>query len=201
MSQTPENTQSRAKPQSFQEIILRVAELLGLQRLRDVAALRHGSRGRDVPPRNHAASLGTQPWAAAYVQPSRRPTDGRYGENPNRLQHYYQYQVLIKPSPPNLQELYLGRLRPSAWTWICTTSALLRMTGKARHWALGVLAGKSGVTVWKSVQFTYFQQVGGHDCHPVSGELTYGSGTSGDVYPWCDHVMDMPFNDPTRRSR
>jgi glycyl-tRNA synthetase alpha chain len=78
------------------------------------------------------------------------PTDGRYGENPNRLQHYYQYQVIMKPSPPNLQELYLGSLMPrSVSIRCCTTSALSRTTGKARHWAHGGWAGKSGATAWK----------------------------------------------------
>ncbi len=82
-------------------------------------------------------ALGSRPWAAAYVQPSRRPTDGRYGENPNRLQHYYQYQVLIKPSPPDMQELYLGSLEAIASTWRCMTSALSRMTGKPDAGRLG----------------------------------------------------------------
>ena len=90
-------------------------------------------------------SLGPKPWKAAYVQPSRRPKDGRYGENPNRLQHYYQFQVLLKPSPPNLQDLYLDSLKA-----IGMTSALSRMTGKARRWAPGGWAGSAGATVWRS---------------------------------------------------
>jgi len=86
-------------------------------------------------------ALGPEPWKAAYVQPSRRPTDGRYGENPNRLQHYYQYQVVIKPSLRNIQELYLASSASTCWS---TTSALLRTTGSRRRWARPGWAGKSG---------------------------------------------------------
>ena len=89
-------------------------------------------------------AIGPEPWSAAYVQPSRRPTDGRYGENPFRLQHYYQYQVVIKPSPPDIVELYLGSLRRSASTRASTTSAWSRTTGSRRRWAPGVSAGRCG---------------------------------------------------------
>jgi glycyl-tRNA synthetase alpha chain len=130
------------------------------------------------------------------VQPSRRPTDGRYGENPNRLQHYYQYQVLIKPSPPDLQDLYLGSLvaigidldihdiRFVEDDWESPTLGA---------WGLGWEVWCDGMEV---SQFTYFQQVGGHDCHPVSGELTYGLERLAMYVLGIDHVMDMPFNDP-----
>ncbi len=94
-------------------------------------------------------ALGPDPWRAAFVQPCRRPTDGRYGENPNRLQHYYQYQVILKPSPDNLQQLYLDSLPPSASIRCCTISASSRMTGKAPRWAPGGWAGKSGATAWR----------------------------------------------------
>jgi glycyl-tRNA synthetase alpha chain len=141
-------------------------------------------------------SLGSKPWAAAYVQPSRRPTDGRYGENPNRLQHYYQYQVLIKPSPPDLQDLYLGSLEA-----IGIDMALHDIRFVEDDWESPTLgawgwAGRSGATGWSVSQFTYFQQVGGHDCHPVSGELTYGLERLAMYVLGIDHVMDMPFNDP-----
>ncbi len=119
-------------------------------------------------------ALGPEPWRAAYVQPSRRPKDGRYGENPNRLQHYYQYQVVLKPSPPNILELYLGSL-----------AALGLDLGKndvrfveddwenptLGAWGLGWEVWLNGMEV---TQFTYFQQVGGIECKPITGEITFG---------------------------
>jgi glycyl-tRNA synthetase alpha chain len=141
-------------------------------------------------------ALGSRPWAAAYVQPSRRPTDGRYGENPNRLQHYYQYQVLIKPSPPDLQDLYLGSLDAIG---IDTRLHDIRFveddweSPTLGAWGLGWEVWCDGMEV---SQFTYFQQVGGHDCRPVSGELTYGLERLAMYVLGVSHVMDMPFNDP-----
>ena len=120
-------------------------------------------------------AIGPEPWNAAYVQPSRRPKDGRYGENPNRLQHYYQYQVVLKPSPADIQDL-LPRVAAtrSASTRRSTTSASSRTTGSRRRSA----PGASGWEVWldgmEVTQFTYFQQVGGLACKPVLGEITYG---------------------------
>ena len=141
-------------------------------------------------------ALGSKPWAAAYVQPSRRPTDGRYGENPNRLQHYYQYQVLIKPSPPDLQALYLGSLEA-----IGIDMGLHDIRFVEDDWESPTLgAWGLGWEVWcdgmEVSQFTYFQQVGGHDCAPVSGELTYGLERLAMYVLGVDHVMDMPFNAP-----
>jgi glycyl-tRNA synthetase alpha chain len=141
-------------------------------------------------------ALGSRAWAAAYVQPSRRPTDGRYGENPNRLQHYYQYQVIIKPSPPNMQDLYLGSLRA-----IGLDPALHDIRFVEDDWESPTLgAWGLGWEVWcdgmEVSQFTYFQQVGGHDCKPVSGELTYGLERLAMYVLGVNHVMDMPFNAP-----
>ena len=138
-------------------------------------------------------------WNCAYVQPSRRPADGRYGENPNRLQHYYQYQVIIKPSPPDLQDLYLGSLEA-----IGMEMALHDIRFVEDDWESPTLgAWGLGWEVWcdgmEVSQFTYFQQVGGHDCHPVSGELTYGLERLAMYVLGIDHVMDMPFNDPQTR--
>lgn len=119
-------------------------------------------------------ALGPEPWAAAYVQPSRRPTDGRYGENPNRLQHYYQFQVVIKPSPENLQELYLGSLEALG---IDTEKHDIRFveddweSPTLGAWGLGWEVWLNGMEV---TQFTYFQQAGGLECKPVMGEITYG---------------------------
>ncbi len=119
-------------------------------------------------------AIGPEPWNAAYVQPSRRPKDGRYGDNPNRLQHYYQYQVVLKPSPGELQELYLGSLRSLG---IDPRKNDIRFveddweSPTLGAWGLGWEVWLNGMEV---TQFTYFQQVGGLDCKPVLGELTYG---------------------------
>ena len=94
-------------------------------------------------------ALGPKPWNAAYVQPSRRPKDGRYGENPNRLQHYYQFQVIMKPSPADIQDLYLESLARIGIDPSCTTSASSRTTGRARRWAPGGSAGRCGATAWR----------------------------------------------------
>ena len=139
-------------------------------------------------------SVGPKPWAAAYVQPSRRPKDGRYGENPNRLQHYYQYQVIIKPSPPDLQELYLGSLYA-----IGIEPDLHDIRFVEDDWESPTLgAWGLGWEVWcdgmEVSQFTYFQQVGGLDCVPVSGELTYGLERLAMYVQGVDNVYDLNFN-------
>ena len=164
----------RKAPRSFQEIILRLQNYWGAQGCAVLQPYDMEVGAGTFHPATTLRSLGTKPWAAAYVQPSRRPTDGRYGENPNRLQHYYQYQVIIKPSPPNLQELYLGSLAE-----IGLDPNLHDIRFVEDDWESPTLgAWGLGWEVWcdgmEVSQFTYFQQVGGHDCKPVSGELTYG---------------------------
>jgi glycyl-tRNA synthetase alpha chain len=119
-------------------------------------------------------SIGPEPWNAAFVQPSRRPKDGRYGDNPNRLQHYYQYQVVMKPSPPDLQDLYLGSLRELGVDPKVNDIRFVEDDWESPTlgaWGLGWEVWLNGMEV---TQFTYFQQVGGLDCKPVLGELTYG---------------------------
>lgn len=139
-------------------------------------------------------SLGPRPWKAAYVQPSRRPTDGRYGENPNRLQHYYQFQVILKPSPENLQELYLESLRAIG---IDTDLHDVRFveddweSPTLGAWGLGWECWCDGMEV---SQFTYFQQVAGFECNPVSGELTYGLERIAMYVQGVDNVYDLNFN-------
>jgi glycyl-tRNA synthetase alpha chain len=119
-------------------------------------------------------ALGPEPWKAAYVQPSRRPKDGRYGENPNRLQHYYQYQVVLKPAPANILELYLGSLTALGFDLKKNDIRFVEDDWEnptLGAWGLGWEVWLNGMEV---TQFTYFQQVGGIDCKPITGEITYG---------------------------
>ena len=119
-------------------------------------------------------SLGPEPWRAAYVQPSRRPKDGRYGENPNRLQHYYQFQVVLKPSPPDILELYLGSLEAVGFDLGANDVRFVEDDWEnptLGAWGLGWEVWMNGMEI---TQFTYFQQVGGLDCKPITGEITYG---------------------------
>jgi len=125
-------------------------------------------------PATFLRAVGPEPWNTAYVQPSRRPTDGRFGENPNRLQHYYQYQVLLKPSPDNIQELYLDSLRHLGLDLLEHDVRFVEDNWESPTlgaWGLGWEVWLNGMEV---TQFTYFQQVGGLECKPVSGEITYG---------------------------
>lgn len=125
-------------------------------------------------PATFLRSIGPEPWNTAYVQPSRRPTDGRFGENPNRLQHYYQFQVILKPSPDNFQELYLGSLRYLGLDLLEHDIRFVEDNWESPTlgaWGLGWEVWLNGMEV---TQFTYFQQVGGLECKPVTGEITYG---------------------------
>jgi glycyl-tRNA synthetase alpha chain len=139
-------------------------------------------------------ALGPRPWKAAYVQPSRRPKDGRYGENPNRLQHYYQFQVILKPSPPDLQDLYLRSL---AAIGIDAGLHDIRFveddweSPTLGAWGLGWECWCDGMEV---SQFTYFQQVAGFECAPVSGELTYGLERLAMYVQGVENVYDLSFN-------
>ena len=138
--------------------------------------------------------LGPKPWNAAYVQPSRRPKDGRYGENPNRLQHYYQFQVILKPSPDNIQELYLQSL---AAIGLDSTLHDIRFVEDDWEnptlgaWGLGWECWCDGMEV---SQFTYFQQVAGFECMPVSGEITYGLERLAMYVQGVENVYDLNFN-------
>ncbi|MGO2131681.1 MAG: glycine--tRNA ligase subunit alpha [Halomonas sp.] len=125
-------------------------------------------------PATFLRSIGPENWNAAYVQPSRRPTDGRYGENPNRLQHYYQFQVVMKPSPDNFQELFLGSLKYLGLDPLVHDIRFVEDNWESPTlgaWGLGWEVWLNGMEV---TQFTYFQQAGGIECYPVTGELTYG---------------------------
>lgn len=125
-------------------------------------------------PATFLRAIGPEPWSTAYVQPSRRPTDGRFGENPNRLQHYYQYQVMLKPSPDNIQALYLGSLKRLGFDLLEHDIRFVEDNWESPTlgaWGLGWEVWLNGMEV---TQFTYFQQVGGLECRPVTGEITYG---------------------------
>jgi glycyl-tRNA synthetase alpha chain len=143
-------------------------------------------------------ALGPTPWKAAYVQPSRRPKDGRYGENPNRLQHYYQFQVILKPAPENVQALYLESIKA-----IGLDPALHDIRFVEDDWESPTLgAWGLGWEVWcdgmEITQFTYFQQVGGIDCDPVSAEITYGLERLAMYVQNVEFVYDLAFNDQFR---
>ncbi len=140
-------------------------------------------------------ALGPKPWRAAYVQPSRRPKDGRYGENPNRFQHYYQFQVILKPNPPNLQELYLASLAAIGLDPLLHDIRFVEDDWESPTlgaWGLGWEVWCDGMEV---TQFTYFQQVGGFDCKPVAGELTYGLERLAMYIQGVDNVFGLKFND------
>ncbi|MEM9709479.1 MAG: glycine--tRNA ligase subunit alpha [Pseudomonadota bacterium] len=182
------------KPKCFQDILLALQTYWGAKGCAVLQPYDMEVGAGTFHPATTLRALGPNPWAAAYVQPCRRPTDGRYGDNPNRLQHYYQFQVVIKPSPPDLQELYLGSLEA-----IGIDMALHDIRFVEDDWESPTLgAWGLGWEVWcdgmEVSQFTYFQQVGGHDCKPVTGELTYGLERLAMYVLGVDHVMEMPFN-------
>jgi glycyl-tRNA synthetase alpha chain len=140
-------------------------------------------------------ALGPEPWSAAYVQPSRRPTDGRYGDNPFRLQHYYQYQVVIKPSPADIIDLYLGSLRAVGIDPLVHDIRLVEDNWESPTlgaWGLGWEIWLNGMEV---TQFTYFQQVGGLDCRPVMGEITYGLERLAMYLQGVESVFDLVWTD------
>lgn len=145
-------------------------------------------------------AVGPEPLQAAYVQPSRRPTDGRYGENPNRLQHYYQYQVVLKPSPDDFQDLYLGSLQRLGLDLLKDDVRFVEDDWESPTlgaWGLGWEIWLNGMEV---SQFTYFQQVGGLDCRPVTGEITYGLERIAMYLQGVDSIFDLVWSDgPTGR--
>ncbi|MCO5092377.1 glycine--tRNA ligase subunit alpha [Bosea sp. (in: a-proteobacteria)] len=139
-------------------------------------------------------ALGPKPWRAAYVQPSRRPKDGRYGENPNRLQHYYQFQVILKPSPPDIQQLYLDSLEAIGVDLALHDVRFVEDDWESPTlgaWGLGWECWCDGMEV---SQFTYFQQVAGVECAPVAGELTYGLERLAMYVQGVENVYDLNFN-------
>ncbi len=146
-------------------------------------------------PATFLRAIGPEPWRAAYVQPSRRPTDGRYGENPNRLQHYYQFQVVLKPSPEDIQEQYLDSLRALGVDPLVHDVRFVEDNWESPTlgaWGLGWEVWLDGMEV---TQFTYFQQVGGLECRPVTGEITYGLERLAMYLQGVDDVYDLVWTD------
>ena len=140
-------------------------------------------------------SIGPEPWNAAYPQPCRRPTDGRYGDNPNRLQHYYQFQVVLKPSPDNIQELYLQSLQQLGIDPLEHDIRFVEDNWESPTlgaWGLGWEVWLNGMEV---SQFTYFQQVGGINCQPVTGEITYGLERLAMYLQGKDNIYELEWND------
>lgn len=146
-------------------------------------------------PATFLRAIGPETWNAAYVQPSRRPTDGRYGENPNRLQHYYQFQVVMKPSPANIQELYLGSLKQLGIDPLVHDIRFVEDNWESPTlgaWGLGWEVWLNGMEV---TQFTYFQQAGGIECFPVTGEITYGLERIAMYLQGVDSVYDLVWTE------
>ncbi len=146
-------------------------------------------------PATFLRAIGPEPWSAVYVQPSRRPTDGRYGENPFRLQHYYQLQVVIKPSPDDIQDLYLDSLRALSIDPLVHDIRFVEDNWESPTlgaWGLGWEVWLNGMEI---TQFTYFQQVGGLDCRPVSGEITYGLERIAMYLQSVESVFDLTWTD------
>jgi glycyl-tRNA synthetase alpha chain len=140
-------------------------------------------------------SLGPEPWRAAYVQPSRRPKDGRYGDNPNRMQHYYQFQVVLKPSPPEILDLYLGSLEAVGFDLRSNDVRFVEDDWEnptLGAWGLGWEVWMNGMEI---TQFTYFQQVGGLDCKPITGEITYGLERLAMYLQGVENVFDLVWTE------
>jgi glycyl-tRNA synthetase alpha chain len=184
------------KPRSFQEIILRLQQYWSQQGCAILQPYDMEVGAGTFHPATTLRALGPGHWSAAYVQPSRRPTDGRYGVSPNRWQHYYQFQVIMKPSPSDLQDIYLGSLAAIGIDMDLHDIRFVEDDWESPTlgaWGLGWEVWCDGMEV---SQFTYFQQVGGHDCSPVSGELTYGLERLAMYVLGYDDGNNMPYNDP-----
>jgi glycyl-tRNA synthetase alpha chain len=183
--------------EAFQDLILTLQQFWGQQGCVVLQPYDMEVGAGTFHPATTLRALGPRPWNACYVQPSRRPKDGRYGENPNRMQHYYQFQVIMKPSPENILDLYLQSLDAIG---IDTKVNDIRFveddweSPTLGAWGLGWEVWCNGMEV---TQFTYFQQVGGLDCSPVAGEITYGLERLAMYVQGVDRVFDLNFNGRT----
>jgi glycyl-tRNA synthetase alpha chain len=187
-----------AKVRTFQDLILTLQNFWAAQGCLLLQPYDVEMGAGTFHPATTLRALGPRPWRAAFVQPSRRPSDGRYGENPNRLQHYYQYQVILKPAPENVLETYLESIKA-----IGLDPAQHDIRFVEDDWESPTLgAWGLGWEVWcdgmEITQFTYFQQVGGIDCDPVSAEITYGLERLAMYVQGVEFVYDLQFNDKFR---
>jgi glycyl-tRNA synthetase alpha chain len=182
-------------PRTFQDLILALQSFWAGQGCVLLQPLDLAVGAGTFHPATFLRAIGPEPWSAAYVQPSRRPTDGRYGENPNRLQHYYQFQVVIKPSPLAIQDLYLDSLRALGFDPLTHDIRFVEDNWESPTlgaWGLGWEVWLNGMEV---TQFTYFQQVGGLDCRPVTGEITYGLERLAMYLQGVESVYDLLWTD------
>ena len=182
-------------PKTFQELILRLQQYWAEQGCVLLQPYDMEVGAGTFHPATFLRAIGPEPWSAAYVQPSRRPTDGRYGENPNRLQHYYQFQVVLKPSPDNIQELYLESLKVLGLDTSIHDVRFVEDNWESPTlgaWGLGWEIWLNGMEV---TQFTYFQQVGGLECRPVTGEITYGLERIAMYLQGVSSVYDLVWSD------
>jgi glycyl-tRNA synthetase alpha chain len=182
-------------PSSFQDLIFRLQRFWGEQGCVVLQPLDMEVGAGTFHPATFLRALGPERWNAAYVQPSRRPTDGRYGENPNRLQHYYQFQVVMKPSPADFQDLYLRSLDALGLDTLTHDVRFVEDNWESPTlgaWGLGWEVWLNGMEV---TQFTYFQQAGGLECFPVTGEITYGLERIAMYLQGVDSVYDLTWTD------
>src|SRR5882757_1608413 len=182
------------KPTSFQDLILRLQQFWAAQGCVILQPYDLEMGAGTFHPATTLRALGKAPWSAAFVQPCRRPTDGRYGENPNRLQHYYQFQVILKPSPADSQALYLKSLEAIGIDPMAHDIRFVEDDWESPTlgaWGLGWEVWCDGMEV---TQFTYFQQVGGIECDPISVELTYGLERLAMYIQGVENVYDLDFN-------
>jgi glycyl-tRNA synthetase alpha chain len=187
-------TSAQACDTSFQSLILKLHDFWAREGCALLQPYDMEVGAGTFHPATTLRALGPAPWRAAYVQPTRRPTDGRYGENPNRLQHYYQYQVILKPSPPDSQALYLASLSALGIDPLSHDIRFVEDDWESPTlgaWGLGWEVWCDGMEV---TQFTYFQQVGGFDCDPVSVEFTYGLERLAMYVQGVENVYDLDWN-------
>jgi glycyl-tRNA synthetase alpha chain len=180
---------------TFQQIILSLQDYWAKQGCIILQPLDMEVGAGTFHPATFLRAIGPEPWNAAYVQPSRRPTDGRYGDNPNRTQHYYQFQVVLKPSPDNIQELYLDSLRALGVDPLLHDIRFVEDNWESPTlgaWGLGWEVWQDGMEI---TQFTYMQQVGGLECKPVTGEITYGLERMAMFLQGVDSMFDLVWTE------
>ena len=189
------NTMTTYNSKTFQGLILQLQDYWSRQGCALVQPLDLEVGAGTFHPMTFLRSIGPEPISSAYVQPCRRPTDGRYGENPNRLQHYYQFQVMLKPSPKNIQELYLNSLKELGIDPLVHDIRFVEDNWESPTlgaWGLGWEIWLNGMEI---TQFTYFQQVGGLECTPVTGEITYGLERLAMYIQNVDSIYDLVWTD------